>query len=95
MVKKAPDEPISHRYKRARKFQRLQKDLGERVRELRNERKLTLEQLDELSGIDWRHIHKIEAGTLNVTLVTLYRLAEGLDVSVKDLLEAYVSAGKK
>lgn len=77
----------SEQTKRSREFQRLQKRLGRRVRQLRTDQGLTLEGLNERSGVDWRHIHKIEAGTLNVTLVTLYRLAKGLGVSIPDLFD--------
>lgn len=35
--------------------------------------------------LDLTHLQKIEAGKLNVTLVTLVRIADGLGVSVRDL----------
>lgn len=53
-----------------------------------HEPRAQLEGLNERSGVDWRHIHKIEAGTLNVTLVTLHRLAKGLGVAIPDLFES-------
>ena len=37
----------------------------------------TLEKASERCDIDWKHLQKIEAGTLNVTLVTIVRLAVG------------------
>lgn len=37
--------------------------------------------------IDWKHLQKIEAGQLNITLVTLVRIAKGLHVSLDALFE--------
>jgi transcriptional regulator with XRE-family HTH domain len=51
--------------------------LGQRVRALRDARDWTLEQAAEATNLDLKHFQKIEAGKLNVTLVTLVRLAEG------------------
>jgi transcriptional regulator with XRE-family HTH domain len=61
------------------------KALGERVRELREAREWTLERAAEAMNLDLKHLQKIEAGKLNVTLVTLVRIAEGLGESVSAL----------
>lgn len=61
------------------------KALGERVRELREERGWTLERAAEAMNLDLKHLQKIEAGKLNVTLVTVVRIAEGLGESVSAL----------
>lgn len=61
------------------------KALGARVRQLRQARKWTLEQAAEAANMDLKHLQKVEAGKLNVTLVTLVRLAEGFDVPVAAL----------
>lgn len=69
--------------------------LGVRVRELREDRAWTLERADEASGIDWKHWQKIEAGQINVTLVTLTRLAEAFGEPVSALFGAPRRRGKK
>jgi hypothetical protein len=51
-------------------------------------RELTLYQTQEACGVEWKHLQKIEAGQLNMTLATLYRLADGFGVSVGDLFAA-------
>ena len=61
------------------------KVLGERVRELREDRGWTLERAAEAMNLDLKHLQKVEAGKLNVTLVTLVRIAEGLGESVSAL----------
>jgi len=59
--------------------------LGERVRELRRGRGLTLAGLAELSGVSRAMISKLERGEKNPTLVVAAKLAEGLDVSLSRL----------
>ena len=61
------------------------KALGERVRELREARGWTLERAAEAMNLDLKHLQKVEAGKLNVTLVTVVRIAEGLDEPVAAL----------
>jgi transcriptional regulator with XRE-family HTH domain len=53
------------------------RDLGARVRALREARRWTLERAAEAMNLDLKHLQKVEAGKLNVTLVTLTRIAEG------------------
>ena len=59
--------------------------LGERVRELRRGRRLTLEELAGLSGVSRAMISKLERGEKNPTLVVAAKLAEGLDVTLSGL----------
>lgn len=53
--------------------------LGERVRALRTARKWTLEQAAEAMNLDLKHLQKVEAGFINVTMVTLVRIVEGFN----------------
>jgi len=56
--------------------------LGERVKELRRARGLTLDGLAELSGVSRAMISKLERGEKNPTLVVAAKLAEGLGVTL-------------
>ena len=38
-----------------------------------------------MKDMDITHLQKVEAGKVNVTMTTLVRLADGLDVQVADL----------
>ena len=60
--------------------------LGERVRALRRERGWTLKLLAERSGVSRAMISKLERGEKNPTLVVGARLAEGLGVSLAQLV---------
>jgi transcriptional regulator with XRE-family HTH domain len=60
--------------------------LGERVRILRRERGLTLNLLAERSGVSRAMISKLERGEKNPTLVVAAKVAEGLGVSLSQLV---------
>ena len=64
------------------------KALGQRVRYLRSERKLTMEKLAELSGIDYRQLSYIELGQTDASLSTLYALSQGLNVTLSFLMDS-------
>ncbi|MBX3183996.1 MAG: helix-turn-helix domain-containing protein [Polyangiaceae bacterium] len=70
------------------------KALGSRVRALRHERAWTLEQMAERCDLDLKHLQKIEGGQLNVTLVTLVRLAVGLKKPLAILFNDGVKANR-
>jgi transcriptional regulator with XRE-family HTH domain len=60
--------------------------LGARVRGLRRERGLTLDLLSERSGVSRAMISKLERGEKNPTLVVAAKVAEGLGVSLSQLV---------
>lgn len=59
--------------------------LGVRVKDLRKERGLTLDELAGRAGVSRAMISKLERGEKNPTLVIAARLAEGLGVSLSRL----------
>jgi transcriptional regulator with XRE-family HTH domain len=59
---------------------------GVRVRGLRRERRLTLEGLAERSGVSRAMISKLERGEKNPTLVVVAKVAEGLGVTLSQLV---------
>ncbi|MBI1944512.1 MAG: helix-turn-helix transcriptional regulator [Deltaproteobacteria bacterium] len=66
----------------SRRLLRLQADVGAQLRALREARGLTQERLAEKVGVGARHLQKVEAGEVNVTLVTLVQFAEALHADV-------------
>ncbi len=60
--------------------------LGARVKELRRRRELTLEDLAERAGVSRAMISKVERGEKNPTLVVTAKVAEGLGVTLSELL---------
>lgn len=63
--------------------------LGGAVKRLRVERGLSQEALDGIAGLHTNHIGGIERGERNVTLATLFKLAEALNVNPDELLADY------
>lgn len=62
--------------------------VGERVKDLRRERGLTLDMLAGRSGVSRAMISKLERGEKNPTLVVAAKLAEGLGVTLSRLAGA-------
>ena len=60
--------------------------LGKRIKELREKRHLTQQQLDEMVGIDQRNLSKIECGVTFPSRV-LADIAKALEVSLPELFE--------
>jgi transcriptional regulator with XRE-family HTH domain len=60
--------------------------VGQNLRRIRDSKKLTQEQLAEISGFSQQYLSGLERGRRNPTVVTLYELALALDVSYLDLL---------
>jgi transcriptional regulator with XRE-family HTH domain len=71
------EERQSRVYRETARYKRELKALGLRIRALREEHAWTLERAAERCDLDLKHLQKIEAGQLNVTFVTLVRLAVG------------------
>lgn len=65
---------------------RLRRRIATNVRHLRKEQKLSVIAAAESVGVHWRLWQKIEAGDENITLWTLIRVADALDVDPRDLL---------
>ncbi len=60
---------------------------GQRIRELRVQRALSLRALGERSGVSFATINNLENGNRPARLVTIRKLAEALGVEPKDLMK--------
>lgn len=67
------------------------KRLGERIKELRGQQGLSQRKLALMIGSNQTHIWQIENGTVNVGLDILCRLADALEVNVRDLIDFWLS----
>lgn len=61
--------------------------LGARIRELREMRGMTLEDLGAECGIERNTVYRIEKGKVNTTVSTLNAVAKGLSISLPDLFK--------
>ncbi|MFN3249392.1 helix-turn-helix transcriptional regulator [Roseibium album] len=64
----------------------MRKMLGRNVQRIRQEKRLTQEQLAEISGFSQQYISGLEKGRRNPTIVTIYEIASALEVSHMDLV---------
>ena len=60
--------------------------VGRNFARLRQERGLTQEQVEELSGFSQQYLSGLERGRRNPTVITLYELAQALGVDHLELL---------
>jgi transcriptional regulator with XRE-family HTH domain len=71
-------------------FKRYKKEvqqLGENIRRLRKEKGISQFALEALTDIDRADISRIENGQIDIHLSRIIKLAEGLEVSTKELFE--------
>jgi len=69
--------------------------LGKRLRDLRESRGWSQEELAEESDLDPTYIGGIERGRRNPSLVSLAKLARALKVSLPELLRVPIDLGDK
>ncbi|WP_455236373.1 helix-turn-helix domain-containing protein [Senegalimassilia anaerobia] len=63
------------------------KRMGARIKALREQQGLSQRKLALMIGSNQTHIWQIENGTVNVGLDLLCRLADALEVNVRDLID--------
>ena len=61
--------------------------LGMRIKEFRENRKLTQDKLAELVGIDPKHLSRIENGRNYPSFETLEKILDSLNVSYEDIFK--------
>jgi transcriptional regulator with XRE-family HTH domain len=69
--------------------------VGQNVKRIRLEKKLTQEQFSNISGFSQQYLSGLESGRRNPTVVTLYEIAKALGVSHLELLEPLPSRQKR
>ena len=66
----------------------MRKLVGENCLRIRKERGLTQEELSELSGLTQQYLSDLERGKRNPTIVTIFEIAQALEVSHIDLVKS-------
>jgi transcriptional regulator with XRE-family HTH domain len=67
-------------------------ELGRRIRKLRVERRMTLKQVEETSGLSATHLSEIERGRTSPTIGALVRIARALDRDASYFIEQHEMA---
>lgn len=60
--------------------------VGARIREVRKQKGISIENLANTSGMDYSQLARMELGQVNFTISYLFRVAEALGVTPRDLL---------
>jgi transcriptional regulator with XRE-family HTH domain len=63
------------------------KKIGSIIRALRKKKGWTLEHVEEHGWESWRHMQQIETGNKNLTMITLFKIADLYKVRPADLLK--------
>lgn len=63
----------------------LKKQVGQRLREFRNVKGYSIEELAHLAGMNAVHLATLERGEKNITLSTLEKVVTALDISFTDV----------
>lgn len=69
------------------KFQNYLQQVGRNIKAARVRRGFKQTDVEDEIGLTYRHYQSIEAGKVNVTLETLFRLSKLFHVSVEELLK--------
>ena len=65
----------------------VQKELGQRIRSLRLERKLSLKDLSNITNLSIGFLSMVERGLTSVAIVSLKKIADALDQNISDLFQ--------
>jgi transcriptional regulator with XRE-family HTH domain len=61
------------------------KELGKKIREIRRLKGLTQEKLGEKANLNYKFVGELERGKVNVSLDSLVRISQALEIYIGDL----------
>lgn len=61
--------------------------IGEKIRKIRKLQGLTQEELAEKCGLSYKYLGEIERGEKNSGILNLFKIADGLSLSVSDIMD--------
>ncbi|MES2006400.1 MAG: helix-turn-helix transcriptional regulator [Bacteroidota bacterium] len=67
--------------------EKILKKFGKHLAKCRKESGLSLRKLADNADVDFSQIHRIEKGITNPSLTMLLSLAEGLEISIEELIQ--------
>jgi transcriptional regulator with XRE-family HTH domain len=62
------------------------KQIGEKIREIRNQKNVSIEALANECGVDYSQVNRMELGKVNFSISYLNKIANALGVDPKTLL---------
>ena len=67
----------------------IQTKVGIRIKTLREEKKISQQELASLCDFEKSNMSRLEAGNTNPTLYTLFKICIALDISLPELFEGF------
>lgn len=71
-------------------FSQFNKLVGIKIREIRESKGISQQQLAAICNFEKSNLSRIEAGRTNPTLFTLYKISQALDISIAELVNTGV-----
>ena len=68
------------------KISQLQQKIGNRIRELRESKGISQQNLAAICNFEKANLSRIEAGRTNPTVSTLYKISQAMDISLTELV---------
>jgi transcriptional regulator with XRE-family HTH domain len=72
------------------KISQLQQKIGHRIRELRESKGISQQNLAAICNFEKANLSRIEAGRTNPTVSTLYKISQALDIKLIELVDVEV-----
>ncbi len=69
------------------KIEQLQEKIGERIRQLRESKGVSQQNLAAICNFEKSNLSRIEAGRTNPTIFTLFKISQALEVSIAELVD--------
>ncbi|RDY57840.1 helix-turn-helix domain-containing protein [Flagellimonas nanhaiensis] len=60
---------------------------GENLKKIRKSKNLSFRKLAQRCDVDHANLNKIEKGTINISMNTIYEISKGLDIQPKELFD--------
>lgn len=76
-------------------MENLKRQFGKRIKELREKKNFSQEQLAEIVNMESRHISRIETGKSFTTLENIYKIANALGVNISTIFDFEHKKSKK
>ncbi|WP_346855412.1 helix-turn-helix transcriptional regulator [uncultured Draconibacterium sp.] len=69
------------------KISQLQQKIGTRIRDLRESKGISQQNLAAICNFEKGNLSRIEAGRTNPTISTLYKISQALEITLSELLD--------
>ena len=69
------------------KISQLQQKIGNRIRELRESKGISQQNLAAVCNFEKANLSRIEAGRTNPTVSTLYKISQALEITISELVD--------